>query len=393
MEDKEASPLYSHQDQRSRSRMGSCLAAASLLFLGLFLGSAFFASDYRETYMGALHLSSSPKDDRCQSKCRPSGSEALPEGIVVTNSNLEMRPLWGFPEKTHLRSYLFGAAVGIKQKDLIDKMVTTFLRSNFTVMLFHYDGVVDDWKDLEWSERVIHVSALSQTKWWFAKRFLHPEIVAEYDYIFLWDEDLGVEYFHPDRYISIIKDEGLEISQPALDIGKSEVHHLITARVRRSTVHRRTYKLGGAGRGCDSNSTGPPCAGWIEMMAPVFSRAAWRCVWHMIQNDFIHAWGLDILLGYCAQGDRLRNVGIVDAEYIIHYNRPTLGVRSPGKPANDLIARSTLAPAAPPMSGMDDPRIRVRYQSYAELDMFNKRWKMAAEEDKCWSDPYPPTAK
>ena len=69
------------------------------------------------------------------------------------------------------------------------------------------------------------------------------------------------------------------------------------------------------------------------MMAPVFSRAAWRCVWHMIQvcsrclilpyisqysplhssflkhitfmnivqNDLIHAWGLDKKLGYCAQ--------------------------------------------------------------------------------------------
>ena len=34
---------------------------------------------------------------------------------------------------------------------------------------------------------------------WFAKRFLHPDIVTEYDYIFLWDEDLGVEHFHPDK--------------------------------------------------------------------------------------------------------------------------------------------------------------------------------------------------
>lgn len=36
---------------------------------------------------------------------------------------------------------------------------------------------------------------------WFAKRFLHPDLVAEYDYIFLWDEDLGVENFHPDKYV------------------------------------------------------------------------------------------------------------------------------------------------------------------------------------------------
>lgn len=32
-------------------------------------------------------------------------------------------------------------------------------------------------------------------KRWYAKRFLHPDIVAPYDYIFIWDEDLGVEHF------------------------------------------------------------------------------------------------------------------------------------------------------------------------------------------------------
>lgn len=36
---------------------------------------------------------------------------------------------------------------------------------------------------------------------WFAKRFLHPDIVSEYSYIFLWDEDLGVEDFHPELYV------------------------------------------------------------------------------------------------------------------------------------------------------------------------------------------------
>lgn len=39
---------------------------------------------------------------------------------------------------------------------------------------------------------------------WFAKRFLHPDIVAEYAYIFLWDEDLGIEHFHPERYEHLI---------------------------------------------------------------------------------------------------------------------------------------------------------------------------------------------
>ncbi|KAL0375916.1 UNVERIFIED_CONTAM: hypothetical protein Scaly_0709200 [Sesamum calycinum] len=155
--------------------------------------------------------------DRCEGKCRPIGTEALPEGIITKSSNLEMRPLW----------------------DLFQRM-------------------------------------------WFAKRFLHPDILAEYDYIFLWDEDLGVENFHPGRYLSIIKEEGLQISQPALDPRKSEVHHPITVRRWRSRVHRRFYKFKGGGR-CDNNSTSPPCVGWVEMMAPVFSRAAWRCAWYMIQ--------------------------------------------------------------------------------------------------------------
>lgn len=42
---------------------------------------------------------------------------------------------------------------------------------------------------------------LSRSCRWFAKRFLHPDVVSVYDYIFLWDEDLGVENFHPGRYI------------------------------------------------------------------------------------------------------------------------------------------------------------------------------------------------
>lgn len=40
------------------------------------------------------------------------------------------------------------------------------------------------------------------------------------------------------RYLSIVRDEGLEISQPALDPAKSVVYHQITARLRGSRVHR-----------------------------------------------------------------------------------------------------------------------------------------------------------
>jgi hypothetical protein len=29
---------------------------------------------------------------------------------------------------------------------------------------------------------------------------MHPDIVEQYNYIFLWDEDLGVENFNASRY-------------------------------------------------------------------------------------------------------------------------------------------------------------------------------------------------
>ncbi|XP_041012359.1 uncharacterized protein LOC121255879 isoform X2 [Juglans microcarpa x Juglans regia] len=335
------------------------------------------------------------KSKACKNRCGPSGSDALPEGIVVKTSNLEMRPLWGStPENNNAKPSinLLAIAVGIKQKDLVNEIVKKFPSSNFIVMLFHYDGVVDEWKDLEWSDRAMHVSAKNQTKWWFAKRFLHPDIVAEYDYLFLWDEDLGVENFDPKRYLSIVQEEGLEISQPALDPVKSELHHPITVRRHKSRVHRRYYKFRGSGR-CDAQSTNPPCVGWVEMMAPVFSRAAWRCAWYMIQNDLIHAWGLDKELGYCAQGDRTKNVGVVDSEYIVHLGLPTLGGSNGYKLGNDSVA-------APPMENLSsetrvssdshtiDPRSLVRWQSYVEMKIFKERWSNATKEDKCWVDPY-----
>ncbi|KAF8388578.1 hypothetical protein HHK36_027253 [Tetracentron sinense] len=491
-------------DPKSRkSCLCSLLPTASLLCVVFFIGSTFISTDYKErlSRWGMVDTAQNTKPNICENQCRPYGSEALPKGIVSNTSNLEMRPLWGSPKKKKSPKSsmnLLAIAVGIKQKENVNKMVKKFPLSDFILMLFHYDGIVDEWSDLEWSDHAIHVSAINQTKWWFAKRFLHPDIVSEYSYIFLWDEDLGVENFHPGRrrevgmklhwrvgdyclavlsseavdrclwlvrhlrkqeeqgeigekdvdigdaipmnnfppveiekdavqivdavvpfpilchyisqsfrlYVQIVKDEGLEISQPALDPAKSEVHHQITARGRRSIVHRRIYKSGG-GRRCDDNSTAPPCTGWVEMMAPVFSRAAWRCAWYMIQNDLIHAWGVDMQLGYCAQaitffsqGDRTKNVGVVDSEYIVHQGLPTLGGIEENKTISEAPGHASqtkhlpiLGAQASSESHVSNDRYAVRRQSYVELEIFKNRWKKAVKEDECWIDPYQQPSK
>ncbi|GMI66334.1 hypothetical protein like AT4G12840 [Hibiscus trionum] len=348
-----------------------------LLSAAFFIGSAFTITDYKERILGwgSVMVLQYTRPKICETQCRAYGSEALPRGIISETSDFEMLPLWGLQnmKKPKLSKNLLAIAVGIKQKENVNKMVKKFPESDFTVMLFHYDGIVDQWKDIEWNDRAIHVSAANQTKWWFAKRFLHPDIVSEYAYIFLWDEDLGVDHFDAKRYLSIVKKEGLEISQPALDPEKSELHHPITARDKNSTVHRRTYKVIGRTK-CNENSTGPPCTGFVEMMAPVFSRASWRCSWHMIQSDLVYGWGLDFQLGYCAQGDRTQKIGVVDSEYLIHDALPTLGGSEADK-------------GAPP-SSEPGGRSEVKKQSYVELEIFKNRWKRAVNQDNCWSDPY-----
>ncbi|KAH0784619.1 hypothetical protein KY290_004217 [Solanum tuberosum] len=407
-------------DAKSRSCICSLFLTLALICAVYFTGSALMAKDFR-AFSGFTmnstkqngqcgkckvtppraekqesHVTENVQNNKCQKKCRPLGSKALPEGIVSKTSNLEMRPLWGDVEKRSPHSVnLLGIAVGIKQKEMVNKIVKKFLEHDFVVMLFHYDGVVDEWNDLEWSNRAIHVSAMNQTKWWFAKRFLHPDIVSEYDYIFLWDEDLGVENFHPEKYISIVREEGLEISQPGLDASKSEVHHHITVRRGRSKVHRRFYRLNRGGRTCDNNSTEPPCVGWVEMMAPVFSKAAWRCAWYMVQNDLIHAWGLDMKLGYCAQGDRTKKVGVVDAEYITHLAVPSLGGNSDVETVikeldNNSLQGKNLSDSdtlAAPVEKFDN-RSLVRRQSYIEMKIFRERWRKAIKQDQCWVDPF-----
>ncbi|KAK8488203.1 hypothetical protein V6N11_047142 [Hibiscus sabdariffa] len=318
----------------------------------------------------------------------PSGKlRALPRDIMQPHSDLELKPQWSRSSRSKgnvtTNKNLLAMPVGIKQKENVDGVVRKFLAANFTIILFHYDGKVDGWWDLDWCDKAIHIVAHNQTKWWFAKRFLHPDIVSIYDYIFLWDEDLGVEHFNPRKYLEIVKSEGLEISQPALDPNSTEIHHRITIRARMKKFHRRVYERRGKTR-CSNISEGPPCSGFVEGMAPVFSRAAWYCSWHLIQNDLVHGWGMDMKLGYCAQGDRTKNVGVVDSEYIVHKGIQTLGG------TGELSSRkSKKRRRARSRASSFDPRTEIRRQSTWELKVFKERWNQAIQQDKYWVDPFP----
>jgi len=250
----------------------------------------------------------------------PRGAERLAPAIVAAESDFYLRRLWGLPSEdlTIKQKYLVTFTVGYGQKDNVDAAVKKF-SGNFTILLFHYDGRTTEWDEFEWSKRAIHVSVAKQTKWWYAKRFLHPDIVAAYDYIFIWDEDLGVEHFNAEEYIRLVRKHGLEISQPGLEPRNGLVWQMTKRRGDRE-VHKETEEKPGR---CN-NPLMPPCAAFIEIMAPVFSRDAWRCVWHLIQNDLVHGWGLDFSLQKCVEPAH-EKIGVVDAQWIVHQTFPTLG--------------------------------------------------------------------
>lgn len=101
----------------------------------------------------------------------------------------------------------------------------------------------------------------------------------------------------------------------------------------------------------------PPCAGFVEIMAPVFSRKAWRCIWYIIQNDLVHGWGLDFSLRRCVE-PAYEKIGVVDEQWIIHVGVPSLG--------NQGEATGGRAP-------WEGVRARCRY----EWDVYTKRWNAA----------------
>ncbi|XP_047332937.1 uncharacterized protein LOC124936479 [Impatiens glandulifera] len=251
----------------------------------------------------------------------PPGAERLPPTIVESKSDLYLRRLWGEPSEDLdgvKQRYLVAFTVGSAQKKNVDAAVKKF-SENFTIVLFHYDGRVNEWDEFDWSKHAIHVSVPKQTKWWYAKRFLHPDIVTPYDYIFIWDEDLGVEHFNAEEYIKLVKKHGLEISQPGLEPNK-----LLTWEMTKRRTDSEVHKVTKEKPGWCPDPHSPPCAAFVEIMAPVFSREAWRCVWYLIQNDLVHGWGLDFALRKCVEPAH-EKIGVVDSQWIDHRSVPSLG--------------------------------------------------------------------
>ncbi|CAM6117106.1 unnamed protein product [Calypogeia fissa] len=141
--------------------------------------------------------------------------------------------------------------------------------------------------------------------------------IDPFDYIFIWDDDLGVEHFDAAKYIEIVNTYGLEISQPALGL-ESEAHWEITKRRLDGDVHKRAEE---PSQNC-TDPIRPPCAAFVEIMAPVFSRKAWRCVAYAAERP--PPWmGLGSDHGALIE-HAIDSMGVVDAQWIEQYDGRSL---------------------------------------------------------------------
>jgi len=217
-------------------------------------------------------------------------------------------PKYTFAGKSRHKS-LLAVPVGKKglETGLVDKMVQKFGFEHFAIMLFHFDDA--DYTQYEWYDQCVHITVIGQMKWWFIKRFLTPQLVVSYEFIFIWDDDMDVELFDPIAYLDLVRKYQLHLSSPAqlpLNGEKTSIWNLMMQP-----------------ENVDFNETPIRYTNFVECASPVASSKSWPCLWDVLQNDLSSGWGYD-LAWYMLCNDILdRHAGIVDAVPVIHNSTKT----------------------------------------------------------------------
>jgi hypothetical protein len=180
-------------------------------------------------------------------------------------------------------------------------MVNLFPADQFDFLIIAYDDT--DFSDLEDRIRVIRDRG---QKWRLIKKHLPPEKVAEYDYVFLWDDDLDPVNFEPTSFVDILRRNRIDIAQPSLTADSFSFHPITVAHP------------GPVGR----------LTNFVEIMCPVYSSQIWPSIYPYIEPEINElGWGYDLI--------PLGRKAIVDCMSVRHTR--------PGQSANLGAARQSAA--------------------------------------------------
>ena len=189
------------------------------------------------------------------------------------------------------RKFLYVSAVGKEGEKILVKAINRFGHEDFDYLIFVYDGT--PLCDEVFSKcRIVYEPGI---KWQFLKKYLTPATCRDYEYIFIWDDDVDVEEFSYKNFVATMRRNNLDLAQPALLPGSFYSHEL--------TVRNKQVKVG---RYVD----------FVEVMAMVFRQEAWPKFHAMLAaSDNPWGWGYDVLAKSVC---RYANMGIVDAECVTH---------------------------------------------------------------------------
>eukprot|EP01112_Ceratiomyxa_fruticulosa_P013652 TRINITY_DN384_c1_g2_i1.p1 TRINITY_DN384_c1_g2~~TRINITY_DN384_c1_g2_i1.p1 ORF type:complete len:430 (-),score=58.77 TRINITY_DN384_c1_g2_i1:47-1336(-) len=203
---------------------------------------------------------------------------------------------------------LLVCTTGESGKKLLNKLVEKFGLEHFSYVIFLYDK--SNWQEFSWYDKVIWIRASRQVKFWYIQRFITPELVRQYEFLWIIDDDVGVEQIDPLDYERIMRKYDLQYSQPANLQGPDlKVSHAITIQVPGNHIGRYTKFV----------EIGPLI---------VFTAEAWNCAYTLLQADVSCGWGYDGLwFDYC----KFKNAAIIDRYPLTHQFKGNL-MAIPGRP-------------------------------------------------------------
>lgn len=212
---------------------------------------------------------------------------------------------------------LFAVAAGGGSNSHVEDMVRHFLKAGADCWVFNYD---DSPFDLPDEVRVIRERG---HKWQFAYRHLKPDQIAAYDYLFYWDDDLGLLDFDPPAFVRIMGINRLAMAQPAI-VSKFGLSHRITQREPCGSpwlFPESGDLLCVAGR----------LTNFVEIMAPVFTREAWAEFHGYLSESSRSGWGYDHI--------PVGRKGIVD-RFPVEHLRPVGSINGASEDELQRFARS-----------------------------------------------------
>jgi Protein of unknown function (DUF707) len=162
---------------------------------------------------------------------------------------------------------------------------------------------------------------------------------ADYDWVWLPDDDLSANLPTLNRFFEIVRERKLDLAQPALGQGSYVAHDI--------TVQRPHMKL--------------RYTTFVEIMAPCFSKRALKLCRPYLDATF-SSWGINHLfprlLGYPQ-----RKIAIVDETPVVHTRPPG------GGPNSALTKKLGLSPQKEMQDFLRVHQLTTRFDTWAGIDL------------------------